>query len=587
MHRLTCMRGPTGNRATRFRLDSLRDALIARGYVQLIDRRGVIVLLHGDARDAPPVHLSDEGGVVVGPMFAEGQEAERIAAFDRSEELEILRSGGAGLIGRYWGYYLAVLVDRERDRVIVVRDPSGGRPCFARMYADEVRVFATHPADVPGEVAIDQVRLAGFLSHGRLSLDRTGVVGLEEVTPGEAWMVGRAGEKRTQYWRPLGRVARSEGPQDRGEAVRRAIEATAEAFTSGERRVLHRLSGGLDSSIVLSALAKARERHGFQLSCVNEYALEAPEGDERALARATAARFGAELMEIEFRRRAWSEARATQSWSPVPGLQVLNAAAADFIDGMSRFDGALLTSGQGGDHLFQRNRTLHLGADAQRHGALRFDLAMALARMAGVSVWRIWSHALGFGLLRGRLPQREYVKPNPIGNPELTRAAIAEHFAHPWLEGWRGAPTAEVLRALHVLEATHYHAHSLMHEAFNPAPLLVSQKVMEACLAVPTYVMAPGQERGLVRRTYAAILPPEVLARVTKGETTRFFVAQLDAQWGALRETLLGGHLAQQAALERAKLETILSARRVTSLDAGADVMTCLAAELWLRSLLG
>jgi asparagine synthase (glutamine-hydrolysing) len=177
------------------------------------------------------------------------------------------------------------------------------------------------------------------------------------------------------------------------------------------------------------------------------------------------------------------------------------------------------------------------------------------------------------------------VAPGRIANVELASKAISEQFAHPWLDGWERAPSAEVLRTLHVLEATHYHAPSLLNEAFALAPILVTQPVMEACLAAPTYVMAPGVERGLVRRTYADVLPSAVINRVTKGETTRFFIAQLDAQWPMLREMLLGGRLAEQDAINRAKLEAILGGDRVASLEAGGDLMSCLAAELWLRSI--
>ncbi len=584
MHRAVALRFPVGQRATRQCADALCATLGERSYDKIVDRRGVVLLLQRDAREPAPLILGDDGGLVLGPLFRRGADAgEPIGQLNRDLELSWLCSSGTALVDHFWGPYLAFLADRERDRLIVMRDPSGAKPCFAFERA-EVRVFATHPSDVLSSVDVDQVRLAGFLCHPRLSLARAGVTDVEEVVPGEIWRTGRIEEARVQAWVPFGRV-RPRNSDVIASDIKAAVETAAAAFTSGHSRVLHRLSGGLDSSIVLAALAAAKRVRGFDLTSINEFSSDVPEGDERVLARLTAGRFQTELVEIAFTPRPLAEAQAPSAWSPTPGFMALNTGALSFIESMSAHSGALLTSGQGGDHVFQRNRTLHLGSDAARRGQLSFDLAMALARMSGVSVWKLMWRAGRHAMPFGRLREAAYVAPASIANQDLAVQAIGEHFQHPWLEGWRRASPGEVLRALHVLEATHYHAPSVLHEAFTPAPILVSQPVMEACLSAPTYVMAPGVERGLVRMAYAEDLPPEVLSRTTKGETTRFFVSQLEAQWPALREMLLGGLLIQQAAAEPARIESLLAANRVPDLAASADIMTCVAAELWLRSL--
>lgn len=582
MHRAVVLRFPVGHRAVRQCADAMAQSLAASGYDQIMDRRGVLMLMRLDAGEGPPIVLNDETGIVLGHVYR-SPGGERAASVSREVELDWLQSSSQALIDNFWGPYLAFLADRERDRLIVVRDPSGGRQCYA-FERDGVRVFATHPSDVLSVGKIDQVRLAGFLCHPRLSLARTGIAGVEELAPGAVWLCGRSGDSRVQAWRPLNRV-RPRAPKSIASDIKSAVQQTALAFTDGQSLVLHRLSGGLDSSIVLAALAAARHTRDFDLVCVNEFSTDVPEGDERVLARLTADRFRARLVEMSFSPRPLIDARAPAAWSPTPGFAALNTGALSFMEAMSAYHGALLTSGQGGDHLFQRNRTMHLASDAARYGELSSRLAMSLARMSGVSVWKVLGHAIAYAPPFRPLRPNEYASPSLIANHELAAQAVAEHFQHPWLEEWQRAAPGEVLRALHVLEATHYYAPSALNDTFTPAPVLVSQPVMEACLSAPTYVMAPGVERGLIRDAFAEDLPPEVLQRTTKGETTRFFVAQLEAQWPELRQLLLDGLLVQQDALERVRVEAMLAINRVPDLTASADLMTCVAAELWLRSL--
>ncbi|MBL8544310.1 MAG: hypothetical protein JNJ63_10940 [Hyphomonadaceae bacterium] len=584
MHRAAAVRYPVGQRADRERAGAVAGTLAAAGYETILDRRGVHLLWRRDESEADPFILADDAGLVLGRLMRRGQSEPMQTGPGLDEAVSAwLKSSGASLLGEYWGAYLAFLADRERDRLLIVRDPSGARACYGCV-RDGVRVFATHPADLLAGVSVDQVRLAGFLCHPRLSLRRTGIAGLEEIAPGEVWSSGREEEGRRQGWRPLGRIS-AHTPAEIGAQIKGAVEQAALALTSNRQRVLHRLSGGLDSSIVLSALAAARRMRGFELICVNEFSAEVPEGDERLLARASAQRLATELIEMAFTPAPFSYTSGLETWTPAPGFALLNSGALAFIAAMGAHKGALLTSGQGGDHLFQRDRTLHLGADALRRGALNFDLALALARMSGVSVWKLAANAWRYGRTGAAFPASAYASPSALSNRDLALQAIGEHFAHPWLADCNGAPPGEVLRALHILEATHYFASSVLDQAFTPAPVLVSQPVMEACLAAPTYVMAPGVERGLVREAYANDLPAEVLGRTSKGETTRFFVAQLERQWPALRELLLGGLLVEQEALAAAHLEAMLAANRVPDLSASADLMTCVAAELWLRSL--
>lgn len=256
MHRVATLRLPVGQRWPRQCADALCATLVQSGYEKLIDWRGVIVFVQHDAADLAPLILPHNSGLVLGPLFRRGpDEHERVREIPPDLAVDWLKSSGQALTDAYWGGYLAFLADRERDRLIVVRDPTGARACFT-FERGGVRVFTSHPSDLLLSVGVDQVRLAGFLCHPRLSLGRTGVEDLEELAPGEIWRIGRTEDVRVQAWAPLGRV-RPRPAEVIASEVKASVELAAAAMTSGHDKVLHRLSGGLDSSIVLAGLAHA------------------------------------------------------------------------------------------------------------------------------------------------------------------------------------------------------------------------------------------------------------------------------------------------------------------------------------------
>lgn len=86
------------------------------------------------------------------------------------------------------------------------------------------------------------------------------------------------------------------------------------------------------------------------------------------------------------------------------------------------------------------------------------------------------------------------------------------------------------------------------------APLL-SQPVVETCLAVPAWTLAGDRDRSLARLAFADRLPDRIRLRRSKGHMTSVYGRMLAAGLPRLRPWLLDGVLAQQGLIDRSLAE--------------------------------
>lgn len=550
---------------------------LSDGATSLVDWRG-LVLLH---RGAEPIEtLPHSMGFVFGARF--GREP------DPSPPCQLCVDPAPTWIAERWGAYIAVLIDRGFDIVRVLRDPSGARSCyFAEI--NGVRIFfsdAEHFLRLAPETRADLGFIRAFLRYPPHAGRRTGLEGVEELAPGECAIYPRQGFRIEAAWTPR-EFVRANKPLDwceGKEALRSAADATAKAWGGPHRRIALRLSGGFDSSVMLGLLRRNTEA---EITCVTEYWEGAPEGDERGYAHAAAASNGTELKTLRFDPARVDYARCLGApLTPKPTLALLSLGNRDLTAFYDDLGVSLVTSGQGGDHLFQRSRTPSIAADALCDGvrpSALMKIALDTARLTGQPVWDVFA-AMIVGAARLKPPVRP--QSNVMG--ALTSAADDAEAPpdHAWLAKTRWAPPARLLRIHQLLQALSYFDESALPGGARTHPLLLSQPIVETCLRIPPFVMtAGGKERALARAAFADLVSFDVLQRVTKGETTRYFAAVLAANQSWIRDILCRGRLVESGVVHSDALQRALAGGWLQDGMAADGLYALIAAECWLRNL--
>jgi asparagine synthase (glutamine-hydrolysing) len=113
----------------------------------------------------------------------------------------------------------------------------------------------------------------------------------------------------------------------------------------------------------------------------------------------------------------------------------------------------------------------------------------------------------------------------------------------------------------------------------------LDQQLVEFLTAIPLdQLLRPGQRRSLMRRALAGILPPQILARKSKGMMARCFSASLNSQWSTVEKALSAPLISRMGYVEKDRLLEALLAMKNGKFSLHAlGVLNALSLELWLR----
>jgi len=538
--------------------------------------------------------LADGGGVVLGTLFSRSQEGISAAApkaLGEADSRAVADSNGRHLIECFWGRYVAFLHDAAAAAAWVLRDPSGGLPCYL-VHCRGVDVYFSWIEDVVGLLdAPPQVNWPYLIAAVCFLREHSPGTALREITQvvaGECVETRGGVSKRHFYWDPL-QIANTEAIEDpaaAAAAMRQCVRDVIHAWASCYPHVLLSLSGGLDSSIVLACLADAPSRP--QVTCFHYYPLGA-DLDERGFARIAAAKAGLGIIERPRDSSFSLQPLLTMHRSPEPTNYPY------FLE-HSRLDAQLAAGhgaaavliGHGGDQLFYQERAEWAPGDFLHRRGLRPGLlrvALDAAQMDQVSVWRVLGEAA-----TGYLAQQRWSLLHEAGRmrPLLVPARIAEAkrsaaFLHPLLRHPRGAPSGKLWHAHQISQPfDFYDPLGRDGEAERVSPLL-SQPLMELCLRIPTYVLTQGGwDRAVARRAFYDDLPAEIRNRRHKGGIEEHLRLTLEHNRAFLRELLLDGALVRQGVIDRARLAEVLSGRATGIATGAGELLEYAGIEAWL-----
>lgn len=495
-----------------------------------------------------------------------------------------LRSVPRRLFDSCWGNYVAVARDDHTGNALIARDPGGGLTLHVidaggvAVLTDALPSWLAETVDRP--TPVDRVELGRALALPILSTYRSLLRNVRLVVAGQSleWD-GRFGATEL-VWDPVAHCRTAAAPQ----ALRAAVLDATEAHSSKHDRLMLELSGGLDSAVVLGALAARTDLSGVR--CIN-FTTGYAGGDERATARDAASRASIELVEVAA-HEAEIDYRAHLS-GPQPlqpllyGLDPVLEASSAGVAGA--FGASAIFTGQGGDSVFYQMPTDKVALDAMRaYGikALFSRTAFDAARRTHASIWRMqWRMLLDrFGLTR-----LEQMPPNLAILPRgVAEDVSGTDLSHPWLAGARGIAPGKHFHLLVLANCQLFNGPTPRGRSCDLIHPLMSQPVVEACLGLPSYMLSHGSnDRALARELFADLLPPSIARRRGKGEASGYYRRALVHNLVFLKEHLLDGTLAANGLLDPDAIAPMLDEDALLWRE-DVRVLTVLASfEAWAR----
>lgn len=594
MHRYIALLWDPRNNATQAEATNAADRLCSSSgasWRRVLNTTGTTVLCCGPSTSSFQAYLlTGNRGVVLGKLFPplNGNSPDPLGPV-LSEHFsgKIVESQARALIDSCWGRYIALVVS-SGDTKCILRDPSGGIPCYFAKSAGLVCVFSNlddYLALFPQTLNVNWSHLVGFMIFNRSVSAETGYKEITQLRAGECRHIDADGFTDRFYWSPV-RICKdpvSEDPDAAMNQLRGASIGSVQSWGSCFQRILIELSGGFDSSGLVVCLKPHSD-----VICWNMYT-KAPEGDERGPARRIAALAGRELIETMFMGSERSLANMLSGTTvPTPLMISLRSESEDFRAQIAR-DRRIeaVFTGRGGDQLFHRRRSISIAREyVHRHGIGKDLLAIVVntARLTGNSVWSVLGSVLVYRLFPQSHSPYEQIGHLTLLHSDASTLARTAQITHPWVTDAAELPDSKAQQIFDVIDSQNYFLMDPCTYA-DVVPAYVTQPLMERVLRTPTYLLTIGGiERGLVRRAFATDLPPETVSRTVKGDASSAYLNLLEENIVFVRDFLLNGILASQHILDRSRTEAATSSTRLCR---GADVgtlLTLVKAEQWLRT---
>jgi asparagine synthase (glutamine-hydrolysing) len=549
---------------------ALRDA---HGLALLHETPTLLVL--GDPQ-LPRILLAGDTGLLIGYAFDRATNARIVAPFPAQDE------PADNLLDQIWGGYVALRTRNATPEVL--REPSGTVPCY-HLETDDIHVVTSRPdLLLTGNLLqpeIDWTILTQGLVYRDFKAARTPLRGVSEILPGVAARLFPTGLDVSSAWSPWTHVARGDPSMtmsDAGQIVADRLDQCLTAWGNCATSGLTEISGGLDSAIVAAGLA----RSGAHITGVT-YAATRGDPDETPYASAVAAHI---RLALEVEHPSIDGVDIAASDADLLARPYARIFARPFDRAAQRIarqiDADMFFGGGGGDNVFSYQRTLSPAIDRIRANGIgrgAWETMGDLAELGETSIWHI----------AARVAQRIRRPAAPLWRPQagfLEAQAIADlppPQGHPWSE----VPPKQLPgKIAHVAALMRAQNHVEGHERQRMAPMicpLLSQPLMEACLAIPSWLWCSGgRNRAVAREAYADRLPASVIARQSKGTfdsfSARLFVANRDR----IRTLLLDGALTKHLPLNRSGIEAALA----TPLPDGEAIVrlwSLVDAETWAR----
>ncbi|MEA2271325.1 MAG: hypothetical protein QOI98_33 [Solirubrobacteraceae bacterium] len=554
--------------------------------------RSVVVVLNGEIYNHPELRDRLERN---GHRFATRTDTEVIVHLYEEE--------GPACVRSLHGMFAFAVWDAPRRRLLLARDRVGKKPLVysqrggALSFASEINALR-QDREVSSE--IDPQAIDCYLAYHYVPAPLTAFRAIRKLPPAST-LVFEGGEARVErYW-----SLRFDGPAPADDPHELAERARAELQAAVRRRMVADvplgalLSGGVDSSAVVAAMARESSRP------VKTFTIGFPSArfDERPHARRVAQLFGTDHHEVVVEPRA-AETIPTLVRQFGEPFGDSSALPSFHLAALARGQVTVALNGDGGDEAFAGYPRYRLHAALDRAESLPRrlrDLAGAIgARLpSGRNVDGTTARLRRLALGLATDPLSRYVRSvsyeldrdalyRPAFRSALDASATRDVIAGPWA---RSGARDVVNRMLDVDIDTYLPgdllvkmdiatmAHSL--EARSP---FLDHALLEFAAAIPGERKLPAlRMKAVLRDALRGELPDDLLDRPKRGfevPVAEWFRGELR---GLLEETLLDPAARVHAYLEPAGVAALVSRHLDGAQDNSAKLWALMILELWLQ----
>lgn len=511
-----------------------------------IQRLRVIDLVTGDQ----PIFNEDRSVVVVlnGEIYnfqeLRAQLRGRGHRFSTEGDTEVIvhlyEEHGVDCVPHLHGMFAFALWDRRRRRLLVARDRLGKKPLFYSQtheglaFASELRALLQDRA-IPR--VIDPEAVDCFLTYGYVPAPMSILKDIRKLPPAHTLVIEDGRARCDRYWRlDFSQKLRVSDPAELLEPLREHLRRATRQRMIADVPLGAFLSGGIDSSAVVAAMAEA------STSSVRTFSIgfDAKGFDELEHARRVAELFGTDHHEFVVRPEAVEIVPKIVRQFGEPFADP-SAIPSFYLSQLTRSQVTVALNGDGGDESFGGyTRYVANGLSARLDRlplALRRILGAPAHRLGGGEVASISSkaHRLMEGLPLGPADRYErYMSWLDVDQRAqlYTRSFAAEVAGSPAsavIRGpWQQASGADVLDVMLEVDTTTFLAGDLipkidiatMAYALEARSPLLDHQLMEFAASIPAEFKVRGREKKWIfRQALRGWIPDEILDRPKQGFT--------------------------------------------------------------------
>lgn len=537
--------------------------------------------------------LKSNNVMALGLLFC--KTASEVDPLASSEDINfdgIDNSPGDWLFDKFWGEYVVFGHNTRSDSYFAVRDPTGSVPCY-RITVGSTLVFFSHLEDVWEVLPCKKVstaRLASHLVNPIPAKQGTTLEGVNQVHPGETLHIDGKAETSEYCWNPyrFTKIGSAKSIEEYAFGLRNILTKAVRTLASQYNDVLVPI-GGLDSSTIVSCLMSAKNRPNVKLLT---YSTHGPAGDEFHYTKSVCDFFDLPVDRYFLNAGNVSfDNVAEVNPAPIPS-RVLEFGDEAAQPPLSRYGNSqAVFTGVGGDTLLCQSPGLLPFIDSIRAGRSIRRNVKTLAhtvRSSQRSAWQVLSGAIEALQLNPEANSSLDIVMNGLSNsPWYSSEAmdISKDFLHPGLLASEGITEGKVFQTVlncflpvNTTGRLHHFGKLPYHHPF------VSQPVVEACLAIPLWILNLwGFDRGLLRYAFRAGLPDPMLMRFTKGTPAEVYDAFVQQNLEAIRERIRFGFSWRNGLFSEAWKDKVSSSEGILGIP-GFVLLHALNIELWYES---